>query len=115
MKILNVLKNFEEEEQEVDMLIANYVYEKVGMEHKKVIRYDNVLPENQILKWDEIGQFRIGQYILMHSVMSVDFAKAYILCRQYLCILPTSTCTDIVLYGCRFLPLFYWKRRSVCQ
>ena len=69
MKILNVLKTFEEEEQEVDMLIANYVYEKVGMEHKKVIRYDNVLPENQILKWDEIGQFRIGQYILMHSVI----------------------------------------------
>ena len=69
MKILNVLKNFEEEEQEVDMLIANYVYEKVGMEHKKVIRYDNVLPENQILKWDEIGQFHIGQYILMHSVI----------------------------------------------
>ena len=69
MKILNVLKNFEEEEQEVDMLIANYVYEKVGMEHKKVIRYDNVLPENQILKWDEIGQVHIGQYILMHSVI----------------------------------------------
>ena len=69
MKILKVLKNFEEEEQEVDMLIANYVYEKVGMEHKKVIRYDNVLLENQILKWDEIGQFRIGQYILMHSVI----------------------------------------------
>lgn len=69
MKILNVLKNFEEEEQEVDMLIANYVYEKVGIEHKKVIRYDNVLPENQILKWDEIGQFHIGQYILMHSVI----------------------------------------------
>ena len=69
MKILNVLKNFEEEEQEVDMLIANYVYEKVGMEHKKVIRYDNVLPKNQILKWDEIGQFHIGQYILMHSVI----------------------------------------------
>ena len=69
MKILNVLKNFEEEKQEVDMLIANYVYEKVGMEHKKVIRYDNVLPKNQILKWDEIGQFHIGQYILMHSVI----------------------------------------------
>ena len=124
MKILNVLKNFEEEEQEVDMLIANYVYEKVGMEHKKVIRYDNVLPENQILKWDEIGQFRIGQYIFdafrylsyrYVEALSVDFAKAYILCRQYLCILPTSTCTDIVLYECRFLPLFYWKRRSVCQ
>lgn len=69
MKILEVIKGFEEEEKEVDMLIANYVYEKVGMEHKKVIRYNNVLPENQIIKWDEVGQFHIGQYILMHSVI----------------------------------------------
>ena len=69
MKILEVLKGFEKDEKEVDMLIANYVYEKVGMEHKKVIRYKNVLPENQIVKWDEIGQFHIGQYILMHSVI----------------------------------------------
>ena len=69
MKILEVLKGFEKGEKEVDMLIANYVYEKVGMEHKKVIRYNNVFPENQIVKWDEVGQFHIGQYILMHSVI----------------------------------------------
>ena len=69
MKILEVLKGFEKDEKEVDMLIANYVYEKVGMEHKKVIRYNNVFPENQIVKWDEVGQFHIGQYILMHSVI----------------------------------------------
>ena len=69
MKILEVLKGFEKEGKEVDMLIANYVYEKVGMEHKKVIRYNNVFPENQIVKWDEVGQFHIGQYILMHSVI----------------------------------------------
>ena len=53
----------------VDMVISNYVYEKVGMEHKKVIRYDNVLPENTIFHWDEIGHFRLDQYILMHSVL----------------------------------------------
>ena len=51
------------------MVIANYVYEKVGMTHKKVIRYDNVLPENQIFKWEDMGHFRLDQYILMHSVI----------------------------------------------
>ena len=53
----------------VDMVISNYVYEKVGMKHKKVIRYDNVLPQNQVFRWDDIGRFRLDQYILMHSVI----------------------------------------------
>ena len=34
-----------------------------------MIRYDNVLPENQIFRWDDIGRFRLDQYILMHSVI----------------------------------------------
>ena len=49
LKVLDTIKGFVKDESEVDMVIANYVYEKVGMTHKKVIRYDNVLPENQIL------------------------------------------------------------------
>lgn len=68
-KILNTIKQFEQEEKEVDMIIANYVYEKVGMEHKKVIRYRNVLPQDKIFHWDEIGNFHLDQYILMHSVI----------------------------------------------
>ena len=69
LKILDTIKGFVKDESEVDMVIANYVYEKVGMTHKKVIRYDNVLPENQIFKWEDIGRFRLDQYILMHSVI----------------------------------------------
>lgn len=68
-KILKTVKGFVEAESKVDMVIANYVYEKVGMEHKKVIRYGNVLPENQIFHWDDIGSFHLDQYILMHSVI----------------------------------------------
>lgn len=68
-RILDVLKNFEENHQEVDMLIANYVYEKEGMEHKKCIHYRNVLPQNEIFHWSDIGRFRLDQYILMHSVI----------------------------------------------
>lgn len=69
LKILDAVKGFVEADSEVDMVIANYVYEKVGMEHKKVIRYNNVLPESQIFRWDDIGRFRLDQYILMHSVI----------------------------------------------
>lgn len=67
-KILNTLKKFEEEE-EPDMLIANYVYEKVDAKRKKVIRYNNVFPEEKLFGWNDIGHFRIDQYILMHTVI----------------------------------------------
>ena len=69
LKVLDTIKGFVKDESEVDIVIANYVYEYVGMTHKKVIRYDNVLPENQIFKWEDIGHFRLDQYILMNSVI----------------------------------------------
>ena len=68
-KILDAVKGFMDADSPVDMVISNYVYEKVGMKHKKVIRYDNVLPQNQVFRWDDIGRFRLDQYILMHSVI----------------------------------------------
>ena len=68
-RILDVLKTFENEEKQVDMLLANYVYEKEGMEHKKVIEYKNVLPQEEIFGWNDVKHFHLGQYILMHSVI----------------------------------------------
>lgn len=67
-KILSTLKSFTEEDQP-DMLIANYVYEKQGAKRKKVVRYDNVFPQEQMFGWDDIGEFKMDQYILMHSVV----------------------------------------------
>lgn len=68
-KILELLRNLEEDEQEIDMLISNYVYEKVGASHKKCIHYRNVLPQDEIFRWNDIGHFHLDQYILMHSVI----------------------------------------------
>ena len=68
-KILKLLRDMEEDEKEVDMLISNYVYEKVGAEHKKCIHYRNVLPQDEVFRWNDIGHFRLDQYILMHSVI----------------------------------------------
>ncbi|MDD4367597.1 MAG: glycosyltransferase family A protein [Oscillospiraceae bacterium] len=67
-QILRELERFVSQQLEIDLLISNYVYEKVGVKHH-VIQYANALPEKRILSWDEVGNFRIGQYILMHSVI----------------------------------------------
>lgn len=68
-KILTKLKNFVEEDDLPDMLIANYVYEKVGAKRMKVIHYENALPVDRMFGWDEMGHFKVDQYILMHSVI----------------------------------------------
>ena len=68
-KILTKLKSFVEEDNLPDMLIANYVYEKVGAKRKKVIHYENALPVDRMFGWDEMGHFKVDQYILMHSVI----------------------------------------------
>ena len=68
-KILEFLKELEEEDKEIDMLISNYVYEKEGAAHKKCIHYRHVLPQDEVFTWDDVGRFRLDQYILMHSVI----------------------------------------------
>ncbi len=67
-KILEKLKEFESSSVEIDMLVSNYVYEKVDAKKKKVIHYRNALPVNKIFDWNDVGRFRTDQYILMHSV-----------------------------------------------
>jgi len=68
-KILDVLKALSGDGLSVDMLVTNFIYEKEGARHKKAMRYQNVFPENRIFTWGETGKFKIGQYLLMHSIM----------------------------------------------
>ncbi len=66
---LNTLKELVKNNQGPDMFVCNYVYEKVGAKKKKVVSYRNCLPVDRIFTWDEVGHFKTGQYILMHSVI----------------------------------------------
>ena len=66
-KVLSTLRAFVEEP--LDMLISNYIYDKVGVAHKHVMSYHHALPVGRVFGWDEIGKFRKGQYMLMHSVI----------------------------------------------
>ena len=67
--VLETLRMFAGGDEVLDMLIANYVYEKEGEKRKKVIRYKYVLPENEVFTWKDVHRFHKGQYILMHSVI----------------------------------------------
>ena len=68
-KILDVLKTLSKDGLSVDMLVSNFVYEKEGAKHKKIMSYQKVLPENRVFTWKETGNFKIGQYLLMHSII----------------------------------------------
>ena len=68
-EILTLLKQMLANGTQLDMLISNFVYDKQGATHKKVMNYRSVLPQNQLFTWEQIGTFKKGQYILMHSVI----------------------------------------------
>ena len=67
--ILDKLRDNKDAEEKIDLLISNFVYDKEGQAHKKVMEYRKVLPVNRMFSWDEAKRFRKGQYILMHSVI----------------------------------------------
>ncbi len=68
-QIMDLLRSSLKREQPLDMLISNFVYEKVGAKHKKVMRYHKALPKNTYFEWKDVRNFNVGQYILMHSVI----------------------------------------------
>lgn len=68
LQILDKLRELVGSENNLDMLLANYVYEKEGSRHKKVMRQMG-FPRDEIFTWGDIHHFYKGHYILMHSVI----------------------------------------------
>lgn len=55
------------DQQPIDMLIANFIFDRVGSHHQKVMNYPQ-LPVRQRFGWDQV-HFPFGKYLLMHSVI----------------------------------------------
>lgn len=68
-KIMEQIRLFVQKGQMVDLIINNYVYEHVLDNTSTVMRYTNIFPEEQVFSWQDCGNFRVSQYILMHSVI----------------------------------------------
>ena len=69
VEVLSTLRGFVEQGDDVDMLVSNFVYEKVDKRRKTAVRYNNALPSDRVLTWGQVGRFRKSQYILMHSLI----------------------------------------------
>lgn len=62
------LKELEEAVTPVDMLLADFVYDKEGARHKKVVHFRGVFPVNRVFDWSAMGHMKETQYILMHNI-----------------------------------------------
>lgn len=67
-KVLGTLRDVVERGKELDMLVANYVYENVEMHKSTTINYRVAMPRNKFFTWDDVRFFKTSQNILMHSV-----------------------------------------------
>lgn len=67
-KLLRKIKEWEKQQMTVDLIICNYLYDHFYENKVKRMAYKNVLKENKICGWDEVGRFRPSQYLVMHSL-----------------------------------------------
>jgi len=69
VKVVETLKELYRKGEQLDMMVANYVYEKPSLNKSSVIRYTNALPTNKIFRWYNVKYFYPQQNLLMHSVI----------------------------------------------
>ena len=67
--IMKYLREQCSKEDQTDLVIANYVYEKVFEGTRTVIDYKNIFPQDKEFGWEDTGRFKRSQYLLMHSAI----------------------------------------------
>ena len=88
MEVLDTLRKFVHDNVTLDMLITNFVYEKQGAKHKKVMNYNMALPKRQLIDLERCKRLPPGTVYpdaFSHlpcgnaSELRVGTAKAYVL------------------------------------
>ena len=67
-KLLETIKLLEKKKEKVDLIITNFIYDKVGAIHKKKMSYHISIPKNKVIDWDDTRFFPLGTYMLMHAL-----------------------------------------------
>ena len=66
--VIDRLKRFEKEGG-VDLLVTNYVYVNSNKKKRRIIRYQNAIPKNRVVRWADTKPFMIWQNLTLHSCM----------------------------------------------
>ena len=68
-EVLSVLREEITRDDPIDMLVTNYVYDKVEKRHKHTVNFRHAMKPGQRLTWDDLGHFGLAEYILMHALI----------------------------------------------
>lgn len=101
-EVLNFLEGLAKKNEQLDMIISNYMYDKVNVRHKRVVRFRH-LPAQKVFDWDDVD-LRMGQYMMVHSIIY----RTKILTEDAKIKLPTNVSYDDNIYV--FEPLRYVHR-----
>ena len=82
-----------------DLLLSNFVIDKVGKKHKSIIHYRQSLTADTMLSWEDTKRLKLGKYFMMHAVIY----KKDILVRSGL-VLPKHTFYVDYIYMYQPLP-----------
>lgn len=52
----------------VDLVVTDYVYDKISKRVKHVVNFKRVMQPNKVLSWDDLGRFGVAQYMIMHAL-----------------------------------------------
>jgi glycosyltransferase involved in cell wall biosynthesis len=66
--VLTALDRFAAGPSPVDLLVSNFVYEKVGKRHATAVRYHGALPAGRVIDWSQTRRFGKRQYLMMHAL-----------------------------------------------
>ncbi|QGQ18979.1 glycosyltransferase [Cellulomonas sp. JZ18] len=67
-ELVATLRGFVSRGDDVDLVVSNFVYEKVGR-RPHVVRFGAALPRRRVTTWDGTRRFRKGRYLLMHALV----------------------------------------------
>jgi len=68
-EVLKTLKTLLNNNSAPDLMVSNYIYEKLLEGTRHVINYHNIFPHNQLFGWDDMRRFPPWKYLLMHSLI----------------------------------------------
>jgi len=69
LKILKKLFEFEKNGISIDLLIANYVYEKPSINEQTIVDFSKGLPQNRVFGWEDMGKFGPNEFFVMHTLI----------------------------------------------
>lgn len=70
LELLNKIKTFYKQEQEMpDLFINDYIYDHLDEGYTHTMSYGNVFPEQTVCTWNDMHRFKPSQYLIMHALV----------------------------------------------